>query len=39
MVRTGEREVAYRLLIEKYAGKRSHGRPTHSWEHNIKMYT
>jgi hypothetical protein len=33
----GERKGAYRVLVGKSEGKRSLGRPRHTWEDNIKM--
>jgi hypothetical protein len=34
----GEKENAYRVLVGKPEGKRPPGRPTSSWENNIKIY-
>jgi hypothetical protein len=34
---TGERRNAYKLLVGKPEGKRSLGRPRHSWKDNIRM--
>jgi len=34
---TGERRVAYRVLVGKPEGKRQCGRPRCRWENNIKM--
>jgi hypothetical protein len=28
---------AHKVLIGIYEGRRSHGRPGHRWEYNIKM--
>ena len=33
----GVKRGAYRVLMGKPEGKRSHGRPLHRWEDNIKM--
>jgi len=33
----GERRGVYRVLVGTPEGKRSLGRPRHSWENNIKM--
>jgi hypothetical protein len=33
----GERRGVYRVLVWKPEGKRPLGRPTHTWENNIKM--
>jgi hypothetical protein len=33
----GERRGVYRVLLVKPEGKRPLGRPTHTWEDNIKM--
>jgi hypothetical protein len=37
VARTGERSGTYSVLVEKYEGKRSLGRPRHRWENNNKM--
>ena len=37
MVRMGERRGVYRVLVGKPEGKRPLGRPSSSWEDNIKM--
>jgi len=34
----GERIGAYRVLVGKPEGKRTHGRPRYRWEDNIKMH-
>jgi hypothetical protein len=33
----GERLNVYRVLVGKPEGKRPFGRPSHTWEDNIKM--
>jgi len=33
----GDKRAVYRVLVGKPEGKRSHGRPSHRWEDNIKM--
>jgi len=33
----GEKKGAYTVLVGKSEGKRSFGRPRHTWEDNIKM--
>jgi hypothetical protein len=33
----GERRAAYRVLVEKYVGKRPLGRQRLRWEDNINM--
>jgi hypothetical protein len=33
----GEKMNAYRILVEKLAGKRAPGRPRRRWVDNIKM--
>jgi hypothetical protein len=33
----GERGDVYRVLVKKPEGKRPLGRPTRTWEDNIKM--
>jgi hypothetical protein len=38
MLHVWERSGAYRVLMGKPEGRRSLGRPRHSWEDNIKMY-
>ena len=37
VARMGERRGVYRVLVEKTEGKRSLGRPRHTWGDNIKM--
>jgi hypothetical protein len=37
IARVAERRGSYRVLVGKPAGRRPLGRPTHSWENNIKM--
>jgi hypothetical protein len=32
-----EKRCVYRVLVEKYEGKRPLGRPSYRWEVNIKM--
>jgi hypothetical protein len=36
VARMGERRGVYRVLVEKFEGKRSLGRPRCRWENNIK---
>jgi retron-type reverse transcriptase len=38
MERTANIRNAYRILMEKTAGKRPLGRPIHRWVSNIKIY-
>jgi hypothetical protein len=33
----GAKRIAYRILVRKPEGKRPLGRPTHSWEDDIRM--
>jgi len=37
VVRTRERRRVYRVSVVKTEGKKTLGRPRHSWECNIKM--
>jgi len=37
VARMGERKGIYRVVVGKPEGKRPHGRPTLTWEDNIKM--
>jgi hypothetical protein len=37
VARTGDRRGAYRVLVNKFEGKRSHGRPRRRWQDNIKI--
>lgn len=32
----GEREVTYSVLVAKYEGKESFGKPRHGWDNDIK---
>jgi len=34
----GEGRGVYGVLVQRPEGKTPLGRPTHRWEHNIKMY-
>jgi hypothetical protein len=37
VARLGERRGAYKVLVGRPEGKRSHGRPRRRWEDDIKM--
>jgi hypothetical protein len=37
IVCTGEKTIAYRILVGKQEGKRPLGRPGYRWDDNIKM--
>ena len=36
MARTGDRRVAYKVMVKRRDGKRPLGRPRHRWEDNAK---
>jgi hypothetical protein len=38
LARMGERRGVYRVLVRKYEGKRTLGKPRGRWKDNIKLY-